>query len=356
MLKKKRCEACSQLKPHRFEGTQGFLEQLQVFQKLLESGEFEFVSSNFELEHPKNADGCWVDDIMEYTVRCKACGRQYCCSCDTYHGLGGLDKAGVSRKVPFREERMEEIDALFEQYKSHKLEWLPALQVLARLEEEEKIILYAGTYSFQEALTRPLCDSARFYFYTTADRSGYCFYINVMGVGIKEDNEIFKFKHRRLYRKGYLSNCFWGEKDFRSGAFFKHKKKSASLPNKKKKEQKTEKGIRWDWFVAKICKQDMDTLNPVQRKAVLCFWYDTEISSGGHKGYFENYPEADPQEVFEAIAEIGYQAMADNFQKALSDKSDESLEEADTAFYDFSPELGDCLADYVERHKDEICN
>ena len=119
---------------------------------------------------------------------------------------------------------MKEIEDLFEQYNNHKLEWIPTLQVLALLQEEGKIILYAGTYSFQEALKRPSCDNAQFYFYTTANKSGYCFYINPMGVGIKTDNEIFMFKHRRLYNKRYLSNHFFGEKDFRSGEYFSRKK------------------------------------------------------------------------------------------------------------------------------------
>ena len=92
MFLRKFCESCAQLKPHRFNGTQNFLDYLQLFQSLLENGSFEFISSDFELEHPKNADGCWQDDIMECTIRCKVCGRKYCCSCDTYHGHGSLSK------------------------------------------------------------------------------------------------------------------------------------------------------------------------------------------------------------------------------------------------------------------------
>lgn len=90
MFKKKPCEACGQLKPYRFNSPQDFSDCLQLFQSLLENGSFKFVSSNFELEHPKDNNGCWKDDIMEYTIFCNACGRKYCCSCDTYHGHGGL--------------------------------------------------------------------------------------------------------------------------------------------------------------------------------------------------------------------------------------------------------------------------
>lgn len=120
---------------------------------------------------------------------------------------------------------MKEIEALFEKYQNHRLEWIPTLRILSELQDDGNIILYAGTYSFQEALKHPLCESAQFYFYTVWDKSGYCFYINRMGIGIQSDDDIFKFKHRYLYNKGHLSNCFWGEKDFRSGEFFNRKKK-----------------------------------------------------------------------------------------------------------------------------------
>lgn len=78
---------------------------------------------------------------------------------------------------------MQEIEVLFEKYKNHTLEWIPTLQVLAQLQDDRKIFLYAGTYSFQQALNRPLCDSASFYFYTALDKIGYCFYFNLWGWG-----------------------------------------------------------------------------------------------------------------------------------------------------------------------------
>ena len=40
-----------------------------------------------------------------------------------------------------------------------------------------------------------------------------------------EDNNIFKFSHRYLYNKNHLSNCYFGEKDCRSGEYFKKKGK-----------------------------------------------------------------------------------------------------------------------------------
>lgn len=125
----------------------------------------------------------------------------------------------------FSENDMKEIEVLFGQYQNNELEWIPSLQMLNQLQNEGKIILYAGTYSFSEALKYPLCDCAEFYFYSVSDRTGYCFYINPMGVGIKYDNDIFKFSHRRLYNKNHLSECALGGKDMRSGEYFNHKKK-----------------------------------------------------------------------------------------------------------------------------------
>ena len=122
----------------------------------------------------------------------------------------------------------------------------------------------------------------------------------------------------------------------------------------RKKAKMSEKDLRWNRFIEEVCNKDLDSLSKIQKKAVLCFWYDAEVNSGGHSGYFECYSKTNPQELIEAITEVSYKAIADNFEKALSDKSDENLEEVDTTFYGFSPELCDCLMEYVEKHKDEI--
>ena len=89
---KKKCDVCYQLKHRHLTTPEDFLECLQLFKSLLESGNFEYVTSNFELEQPKRNNGCWQDDTMEYIIRCKACGRKYCCFCDTYHGRASLDR------------------------------------------------------------------------------------------------------------------------------------------------------------------------------------------------------------------------------------------------------------------------
>ena len=99
--------------------------------------------------------------------------------------------------------------------------------VLSFLREKEKageIVLYAGTYSIEMALERfGNYDSASFYIYTTQDKKGYHIYLNIMGSGVVEDHKLFRLSHRYLYNKNYLSNCFFGEKDYRCGEFFNKK-------------------------------------------------------------------------------------------------------------------------------------
>ena len=122
---------------------------------------------------------------------------------------------------------MKEIDEMFSQYNNRTLKWVDSLQKLKQLEDVGKIVLYAGTYSFEEALRHLDCDVADFYFYTLPDRQGYHFFTNPFGseAVIMIDNEIFMFNHRRIYSKRHLSNRQFGEKDFRSGEYFNRKKK-----------------------------------------------------------------------------------------------------------------------------------
>lgn len=117
---------------------------------------------------------------------------------------------------------MREIAEMFSQYNNNTLKWIDSLKKLKQLEDEGKIVLYAGTYSFEEALRHFDSDVADFYFYTLPDREGYHFFTNAFGseAAIMIDNEIFAYKHRRLYNKRHLTNRYFGEKDFRSGEYF----------------------------------------------------------------------------------------------------------------------------------------
>lgn len=120
----------------------------------------------------------------------------------------------------------------------------------------------------------------------------------------------------------------------------------------------TEQDLRWNRFIDEICigKKGSSTLSEIQRKAVLCFWYDAEMNSGGHSGYFDVYPDTVPQELANALATVGYQAIADNYLEAVVDGEEDDFVKTDDAFYEFEPSLSDCLMRFVEENKDAIFN
>lgn len=113
----------------------------------------------------------------------------------------------------------------------------------------------------------------------------------------------------------------------------------------------TEKDLRWNKFIEEVCNRELAALSEVQNKAVLCFWYDAEMNSGGYSGYMDCYPDTNPEELAEAILSIGYKEIADNYRKAVIEGKNDDWVETDYAYYEFSPSLWDCLQEYVERNK-----
>lgn len=115
-----------------------------------------------------------------------------------------------------------------------------------------------------------------------------------------------------------------------------------------------EKILRWDKFIEEVCYRDITTLSAVQRIAVLCFWYDAEMNSGGYSGYMDCYPDTDPDELKEAILSVGYKEIADNYHRAVTEGENDDWVETDMAYYNFSPSLSHCLQEFVEKNKDVI--
>ena len=122
------------------------------------------------------------------------------------------------------------------------------------------------------------------------------------------------------------------------------------------KDVLNEKNIRWDNFINDVCFRDITILSEIQRKAVLCFWYDAEMNSGGYSGYIDCYPNTDTEELTEAIRTIGYEEIAYNYLKTVNEGEKDEWVETDMAYYKFSPSLSDCLMEYVEKNKDVIFN
>lgn len=113
----------------------------------------------------------------------------------------------------------------------------------------------------------------------------------------------------------------------------------------------TEKDLRWNRFIEEVCYRDISTLSEIQKKAVLCFWYDAEMNSGGYSGYMDCYPDTDPKELAEAILSIGNEQIADNYRKAVDEGESDGWVETDNAYYAFSPPLCDYLKEYIESNK-----
>lgn len=112
-----------------------------------------------------------------------------------------------------------------------------------------------------------------------------------------------------------------------------------------------EKDFRWNKFIEEVCYRDLITLSDIQRKAVLCFWYDVEMCNGGYNSYMDCYPDTDVEELTKAILSVSYKEIADNFRKAAMEGKEDDWVETDNAYYEFSPSLCDCLQEYVENNK-----
>ena len=101
-------------------------------------------------------------------------------------------------------------------------------EVFEFLYEQEKkrlISLYAGTYSFENAIG--MCDlntEATFYFYLNGYNYGYSLRYFQGRFKLERDERIFFKDHKKSYSKKALSNHKTDRKDMRSGEYFANKK------------------------------------------------------------------------------------------------------------------------------------
>lgn len=89
----------------------------------------------------------------------------------------------------------------------------------------------------------------------------------------------------------------------------------------KKDDVDKEPYIVWNAFIDIVACGDIVEMNEIQRKAALCFWYDSELQNGGHLQYFENTTVngiIDYQEVVEALIWIGAKRQSEILLKALA--------------------------------------
>lgn len=101
-------------------------------------------------------------------------------------------------------------------------------EVFEFLWEQEKkriITLYAGTYSFENAVGMcKLCEKATFYFYLNGYNYGYALTYFQGRFNLERDERIFFSDHKKAYSKKALSNRKTDKKDMRSGEYYEKKK------------------------------------------------------------------------------------------------------------------------------------
>ena len=116
----------------------------------------------------------------------------------------------------------------------------------------------------------------------------------------------------------------------------------------------SERDERWNRFISEVCYRDVTALSEIQKKAVLCFWYDAEMNNGGFSGYSDVFPDTDLKELESALKEVANDDFVDNLRKAIRDGKADGWVETDREFYIFEPSLSTLLEEYVEANKDVI--
>ncbi len=79
--------------------------------------------------------------------------------------------------------------------------------------------------------------------------------------------------------------------------------------------------LMWNAFIDIIACEEISKMNDIQKKASLCFWYDSELQNGGHLQYFENTSiigNTDYQEVIDALNWLGANSQAEILQRAVN--------------------------------------
>jgi len=119
----------------------------------------------------------------------------------------------------------------------------------------------------------------------------------------------------------------------------------------------------------------MTEMNEIQKKAALCFWYDSELQNGGHLQYFENMTMRDTtdyQEVAEALNWLGAKSQSEILLKAVAIRKTEKrgiiknafdyvvrakegkYDALDTEYYNCEPNMNLLFQDLIEKYQNEF--
>jgi len=124
--------------------------------------------------------------------------------------------------------------------------------------------------------------------------------------------------------------------------------------------------LAWNSFIDLLAMEEYDDLSPLQRRAHLVFWYDSEVQNGGHGQYLENRGVRRLAETVAALEGLGLPGQAVTLSRLAAILSgadqeadwsdvlvDEVIEELDDAFHQCTPTITTALEQHLERHSDE---
>ena len=86
------CDICENNQLRKcFPKPDDYLACLDYIRGLIDSGDFDMESQTCDIDKVKNQNGCWADDIIEHTIKCKKCGQMFICSANTFRGGGSFE-------------------------------------------------------------------------------------------------------------------------------------------------------------------------------------------------------------------------------------------------------------------------
>lgn len=104
----------------------------------------------------------------------------------------------------------------------------------------------------------------------------------------------------------------------------------------------------WNRFIECLSNEEFgNDLSQAQQVAKLCFWYDAEMNSGGHSGYFDCYADEDFDKVEKSLINIGAEEYSKNFKVAIETGENDDYIITDEKFGKLTPKLTDIVEKFV---------
>lgn len=121
-----------------------------------------------------------------------------------------------------------------------------------------------------------------------------------------------------------------------------------------KRNPLSEESKLWNKFIEQICTKKIKDLNDIQKNAVFCFYYDSEVNSGGHVCYFDNYRKVKNEELIKALEIVANKKYVKIFKEAVKNGKTDNYQKTDEDFFKQTPYLTEYLEEYVINNKEEI--